>query len=90
MVSLTPNRAIELLATMGATVDSPCHSFDSQARVARFTALMAAGQWRDEASLMIVDCTGQLADGFHRCKAVARSGVAIPVEMHTADWRFPA
>lgn len=84
--TLTPARAGALLATI-STRPGLALSPASREKIDGYVTAMLTGQWLT-ASPMPCDNAGQLVDGFHRCHAVALSGVAIPVDVTTVPWRL--
>jgi hypothetical protein len=73
-IDLTPELAAELLAQL------PEHQRKvTRLHVVRLARAMAAGEYMLNPQPLIIDSTGALMDGQHRCAAVVESGVTIPV-----------
>jgi hypothetical protein len=73
-VDLTPALAAELLA------NTPEHQRKiTKLHVTRLARAMAAGEYLLNPQPLIIDTTGALMDGQHRCAAVIQSGVTIAV-----------
>jgi hypothetical protein len=73
-VDLTPALAADLLAK------TPDHQRNvTKTHVRRLARAMAAGEYLLNPQPLILDTTGALMDGQHRCAAVVQSGVTIPV-----------
>lgn len=71
---LTPELAAELLAK------TPEHQRKiTKAHVTRLARAMAAGEYLLNPQPLIIDSTGALMDGQHRCAAAVQSGATIPV-----------
>ena len=73
-IELTPELAAELLAK------TPDHQRKiTKHHVSRLARAMAAGEYLLNPQPLIIDSTGALMDGQHRCTAVVQSGATIPV-----------
>ena len=74
-INLTPDHAQQLLDTMGANRRL------SQPAVQRMAGDILEGRWVDNGETIKLNHGGRLIDGQHRCAAVVKAGVSIPIIM---------
>lgn len=75
MVSLTPALAKQLLG------NNPNNRSLKQGKLYQFISDIKEGNWQANGETIIISQDGRLNDGQHRCEAVIRADMAIPVLM---------
>ena len=79
LILLTPEKAQGLLNTVKSNRSI------SKTTVECYSSDMQSGKWFDNGTPITLNASGELKDGQHRCAAVVKSGISIPVIINVVD-----
>lgn len=77
IVTVTPERAKELLATQIPGSNRPLSKF----WLDKYAGVMKSGEWKLNGQRVLMDGDGHLFDGQHRLTAIVMTGISVPMEI---------